>query len=393
MKNELSLTPASIALHVDRDLENHHGIAPPITQSVTYFSDDNADFAFRAKEPLHDTFYARHGNPTSSRIAKIIAHLEGGETAMMFASGMGAITTAVLAHLSAGDHVVAQTNHYIGTTNLMRQVLPRFGVAVTQVDQRSLEAFEQAIRPNTKLIMVETPVNPTMQLTDLASIANLATERGITSMCDNTVATPLNQKPLDLGIDVVAHSVTKYIGGHHDLLAGCIVGSKDTLDRVWDMSMTVGALSAPMNSWLALRGIRTLAMRVRQHNENALAVAQMLAGHPAIEVVHYPGLQSHPQHELAQRQMSGYGGLLSFVLKGGYDAGVKFLKATQLVQNAGSLGGVDTLAIQPAAMWGGRLPDEVIKEQGVRPGMIRFATGIEDTSDLVSDVERALEAR
>ncbi|MEO1234285.1 MAG: PLP-dependent aspartate aminotransferase family protein, partial [Myxococcota bacterium] len=312
--------PSTIALHADRHLETNHGIAPPISQSVTYFADDAGDFAYRATEPLFDAFYGRHGNPTSSRIAQVIADLEGGEAAMMFGSGMAAISTSVLAHLRAGDHVVAQTNHYIGTTHLVEELLPRFGVEVTRVDQRSTEAFERALRPTTKLFMVETPVNPTMHLTDLQAVATLAKAHGITTICDNTFATPINQRPIALGIDLVCHSVTKYIGGHHDLLAGAVVGSRASLQRVWDSSMTIGALSAPFNSWLALRGVRTLPLRVARHNANAMAVARFLSDHPAVAEVMYPGLESNPQHELAASQMSGFGGLLSFDLRGGYDA-------------------------------------------------------------------------
>ncbi|MGY4177771.1 cystathionine beta-lyase/cystathionine gamma-synthase [Bradyrhizobium sp. USDA 4518] len=391
MLRNKTYAPSTRALHIDRNLEANHGVAPAITQSVTYYADDSSDFARKAEEPLNDQFYARHGNVTSSRIAKVIADLEGAEAGMMFASGMGAITTAVLSQVAAGDHVVAQANHYIGTTNLLTQVLPRYGVAVTQVEQSDPSAFEKALRPTTKLIMIETPVNPTMHLTDLAAVAAFGRASGAVTLCDNTFATPINQRPIALGIDIVVHSATKYIGGHHDLLAGCICSTKALLDRAWNMSMTIGALSAPMNSWLALRGVRTLALRIAQHNKNAEALARFLHAHPKVDSVHYPWLESHPQHALAKAQMTGGGGLLTFTLNGGYDAGVAFLRNCKLVQNAGSLGGVDSIAIQPAAMWAGRLPAEVIAQQGVRPGMIRFATGIEDTDDLIADVDAALE--
>ncbi len=380
------------ALHADRSLETASGIAPPIMQSVTHRADGAEDFARRATDPLYDEFYARHGNPTSSRIAKVVADLEGAEAGIMFASGMAAISTAVLAHVRAGDHVVAQVSHYISTTHLMTKFLPRFGVEVTQVDQRSVDAFAAALRPNTRVVMTETPVNPTMQLTDLAGVAQLTEGRDVVTICDNTFASPFNQRPIELGVDVVCHSATKYIGGHHDLLAGCVVGARATVERVWDTSMTLGNQPAPFNAWLALRGVRTLSLRIGQHNANATAVANYLATHPKVEEVHYPGLATHPQHDLARRQMTGFGGLLTFVLKGGYEAGVRFLRGTELIQNAGSLGGVDSLAIQPAAMWGGRLPPEVIAEQGLAPGMIRLATGLEQTDELLADVDRGLAA-
>ena len=378
------------ALHADRSLEAASGIAPPIMQSVTYRADDAEDFARRATDPLYDEFYARHGNPTSSRIAKVVADLERAEAGIMFASGMAAISTVVLAHVKAGDHVVAQSNHYISTTHLMTKFLPRFGVEVTQVDQRSVDAFAAALRPSTRVIMTESPVNPTMQLTDLAGVAQLAKGRNVVTICDNTFASPFNQRPIELGIDVVCHSATKYIGGHHDLLAGCVVGTRALVERVWDTSMTLGNQPAPFNAWLALRGVRTLSLRIGQHNANAMAVAHYLSTHPKVADVHYPGLASHPQHDLARRQMAGFGGVLSFVLKGGYEAGVRFLRATELIQNAGSLGGVDSLAIQPAAMWGGRLPPEVVAEQGLAPGMVRLATGLEQTDELLADIDRGL---
>jgi methionine-gamma-lyase len=329
------------------------------------------------------------GSP--SRIARIIADLEGAEAAIMGASGMGAISTTVLALVAKGDHVVAQSSHYIGTTNLLTQVLPKFGVTVTQVDQRDTDAFRYAIRAETKLILLETPVNPTMHLTDLAAVAEIARSQGVLTLCDNTVATPLSQRPIGLGIDLVIHSATKYIGGHHDLLAGVVCGSRDLLSRVWDMSMTLGAIPAPFNAWLALRGVRTLKLRVEQHSRNGLAIARLLEGHPKIAKVNYPGLESHPQHALATCQMSHFGGLLSYEIRGGYEAGRRFIQALQLPFNAGSLGGIDSLVVQPAAMWGGRLPDDVVREQGITPGLIRMAAGIEESDDLVADVTQALD--
>lgn len=385
------LNRQTIALHADRHFATDNGIAPAINQSATFFANDEQDFANRATEPLFDHFYARHGNPTSARVAKVIAELEAAETGMIFSAGMGAISSTVMAFVKQGDHVVAQKNHYIGTTNLLNKVLPDYGVEVTLVDQRYPEQFENAIQPNTKILLTETPVNPTMHLTDLKAVAEIARSRGVVTMCDNTFSTPINQRPIELGIDIVCHSVTKYIGGHHDLLAGCIVGSSDHLQKIWEMSMVLGAIGAPFNSWLALRGIRTLALRIKQHNANALALAEFVAGHHAVKCVMFPGLKDHPQHDLAVSQMDGFGGLFSFVLKDGYDAGVKFIQRLEVAQNAGSLGGIDTLAIQPAAMWGGLLNEEVLKTQGVDSGMIRIATGIEATEDLLADFEKAMD--
>jgi cystathionine beta-lyase/cystathionine gamma-synthase len=222
-------------------------------------------------------------------------------------------------------------------------------------------------------------------------VASIARDSGILTLCDNTVATPFLQRPLELGIDICLHSATKYIGGHHDLLAGAVVTSRSLIERIWDMSMTLGPIVAPFNAWLALRGIRTLKLRMQLHCASAMAIAGFLATHSKIEKVNYPGLLDHPQHELAQRQMTAFGGLLSYEVAGGYEGGRRFIEALRLPLNAGSLGGVDSLVIQPAAMWGGRLPDEIVKSQGVGPGLIRMAVGVEDIADLLFDLKQALD--
>jgi len=365
-------------------------MSPPIHQAVNHTARDAADFAEKSSLPQGDQFYARHGNPTSSRLARVIADLEGGEAGIVFASGMGAITTTLLAFLKSGDHVVTQNNHYIGTTEVTANVLPKLGIETTAVDQRSVAAFEEALQSNTRLILLETPVNPLMHVTDLGAIATLAKSRDILTFCDNTFATTINQRPMEHGIDIVMHSATKYIGGHHDLLSGSVTASNEIIDRIWDMSMNTGAIPAPFNSWLALRGIRTLELRVNQQNSNGLAIASYLEEHQAITKVHYPGLESHSQHDLARRQMTGYGGLLTFELKGGYEAGINFIEKLKLVRNAASLGGVGSTLIQPAVMFGGRLSKELVEEQGITHGMIRLAAGIENTNDLLADIEQAL---
>ncbi|MBD9538919.1 aminotransferase class I/II-fold pyridoxal phosphate-dependent enzyme [Ensifer sp. ENS04] len=376
-------------LHSDKNVSDELDVAPPLHLSANYAARD-ADHLREISGPLGNNYYARRGNPTSERLAKVIAELEGGETGLVFASGMGAISTAMMAFTKAGDHVIGQQNHYIGITEMLDKVLPGYGVESTKVDQTSVEAFERAIRPNTKLIVLETPVNPMMHITDLKAVCDLARSKGIVTLCDNTFATSINQRPMEFGVDIVMHSVTKYIGGHHDLLAGSLTTSRQHAERIWDLSMTIGAAGNAFNSWLALRGIRTLELRMRQHNANALELARFLEAHPAVHKVFYPGLHSHPQHELAAKQMSGFGGLLTFDLKGGYEAGQSFIKRLELVDYASSLGGVTSTAVQPAVLFGGRLsPDQVLK-QGIAPGLIRFATGIENTDDLIVDVDRAL---
>lgn len=376
-------------LNADRDMAEDLSVSPPLYQSVNYsvLSEEHLD---EISGPLGSHYYTRRGNPTSARLAKVIADLEGAETGMMFASGMGAIATTLMTFLKNGDHVVGQKNHYIGITEMIDRILPDYGVEATRVDQRSAAAFEAAIRPNTRMIVLESPSNPLMHITDLKAVCDMARARRIITLCDNTFATPINQRPMEFGADIVMHSVTKYIGGHHDLLSGCIVSSQALVEKVWNLSMVTGAIAAPFNSWLALRGIRTLELRVRQQNQNALAIARRLEDHPAVRQVFYPGLSSHAQHAVAAQQMSGFGGLLTFDLKGGYDAGQSFMKKLRLAQHASSLGGVSSTLVQPAILFGGRLPSKLVEEQGITPGLIRFAAGIENTQDLLTDIEQAL---
>ena len=382
--------PTTRVLNADHDPADGNSVSPPLHQSVNFSARDMAHLNEIAV-PQGDRYYTRRGNPTSSRLARAICELEGAESGLITASGMGAISTAILSLVGAGNHVIGQRNHYVGITELLEKILPSFAIETTRVDQRSVQAFANAIRPNTKLIILETPVNPLMHITDLPAVASLARSRGITTLCDSTFATPLNQQPIALGCDIVMHSVTKYIGGHHDLLAGALVGTNALIQRIWDRSLTLGAIGAPFNSWLGLRGIRTLELRMERHNKNGLALAEFLEAHAAVAKVFYPGLASHPQHELAKRQMSGFGGLLTFELKGGHDAAVSFIGKLQLVSFASSLGGVSSVAVQPAALFGEQLSKEVVEEQGITPGLVRFAAGIENTADLLADVQQALE--
>lgn len=377
-------------LTADRSLGDDTSVAPPLYLSVPYKIRDIEHLGELA-QPMGDRYYTRRGNPTTSRLMKVLADLEGAETGIITSAGVGAMSTAVLSLVKTGDHVIGQSAHYIGTNHLLDTFLPNFGVQTTRVDQRSPEAFKAAIRPNTKLIIVETPVNPMMYVTDLRQVGRLAKEHGIVTICDNTFATPLNQRPIELGIDLVMHSITKYVSGHHDVLGGALLGRKDLIGKVWNGSLTLGAIAAPFNSWLALRGVRTLELRMQRHNTNGQALAEMISQHPAVKEVFYPGLPSHPQHELARSQMAGYGGLLTFELRGGGDAGITFLERLQLVTFHSSLGGITSNAIQPAALFGEQLAPEVVAQQGIKPGLIRLSAGIENTSDLVQDVKQALD--
>jgi methionine-gamma-lyase len=384
------LDPASIVIHGDDGIEPVADIAPPIHPTSTFAAEDAAEFAAMATDARHPRYYTRYGNPTHQRVEAVLAALEGAEAAMLAASGMGAISTAVLTIVGAGDHVIAQRNHYMGTAKLFSELLPRFGVRTTIVDQTDVAAFADAIEDRTRLIVVESPANPTMQLTDLRAVADLARAREITTLADNTFASPLNQRPLDLGIDLVMHSGTKYLGGHHDLVAGVVMGEGELIRRMWDTSIVLGATLGPFESWLLLRGLRTLPLRVRQHNETALAVAQCLSQHPAVEAVHHPGLPSHPQHELALRQMIGFGGTLSFQVAGGYHETERFMAGLRLVRQAVSLGGFESLAVHAAAMWAGTLTDEQVRAAGVMPNLVRLSVGLEAPADIIADLDQAL---
>lgn len=380
----------SIVIHGDDGIEQTADIAPPLHPTSTFAAESAAEFAEMATDARHPRYYSRYGNPTNQRVEAIIAKLEGAEAAILAASGMGAISTAVLTFLSAGDHVIIQRNHYMGTSKLFAELLPRFGVRTTVVDQTEISAFESAIEDATKLIVIETPANPTMQLTDLRAVADLARTRSIKTLADNTFSSPLNQRPLDLGIDLVMHSGTKYLGGHHDLIAGVVAGRNADVESMWQTSIVLGATLGPFESWLLLRGLRTLPLRVRQHNETAMAVATFLNSHPVIEAVHYPGLPTHPQHELANRQMSGFGGTMSFQVASSYRETEQFMAGLSLIRQAVSLGGFESLAVHAAAMWAGTLTDEQVREAGVMPNLVRLSVGLESANDIIADLESAL---
>ncbi len=384
------LSPASLVIHADEASEASASVAPPLYQTSTFRAETAEEFAAMATEARHPRYYTRYGNPTLARAEAVVAALEGAEAALVTASGMGAISTAVLTLVGQGDHVIAQRNHYMGTSKLLAEFLPRFGITSTLVDQTDPAAFAAALTPRTTLILVETPANPTLQLTDLRAVAEIARGQGILTLADNTFASPINQRPLDHGIDLVMHSGTKYLGGHHDLIAGVIAGPRPLIDRIWDTSLVLGATLGPFDAWLLLRGLRTLPLRVHQHNATAQAVAEFLARHPAIESVHYPGLPSHPQHALACRQMSGFGGTLSFAVRGGYATTQRFMQRLRLIKQAVSLGGFETLAVHAAAMWAGTLGEEGARQAGVQPNLVRLSTGLEDANDIIADLDHAL---
>jgi cystathionine beta-lyase/methionine-gamma-lyase len=384
--------PDTQVLHADAGLSAGPSVVAPIHYSATFIAADASAFAEMANTPRHAAYYTRYGNPGHERVAAIVAGLEGTETALVTASGMGAISTTVLALVQAGDHVIAQSRHYMSTTKLFEEVLPRFGVAVGIVEQQDTEAFAAAIRPNTRLIMLETPANPTLTLTDLAAVAALAQPRGIVTIADNTFASPLNQRPHALGIDIVVHSATKYLGGHHDLTAGVVCCDRATAERIWKMHTTLGAVLSPMDAWLLLRGLRTLPVRIARINASALALAGWLEQQPRVRQVWYPGLPSHPQHALATRQMTGYGAVIAFAIDGGYEMTSRFVAGLKLATHAVSLGGVESLVVHTAAMWAGTMNDAQMVAAGIAPNLVRFSVGLEHVDDLKADIEAALAA-
>ncbi len=378
--------------HLSRRESDHKSVVPPIYYSATFAAADAAEFADMANTPRHAAYYTRYGNPVHERVAAIVAALEHTETALVTASGMSAISTSVLALLKAGDHVIAQSRHYMSTTKLFDEVLPRFGVEATLVEQGDMEAFARAIKPNTRLIMVETPANPTLTITDLAAVAALAKAHGITTIADNTFASPLNQKPHDAGIDIVVHSATKYLGGHHDITAGVVCCSHALAEIIWKMHTTLGSVLSPMDAWLLLRGLRTLPVRMARLNATALALADWLQAQPQIERIWYPGLASHPQHALAARQMTGFGAVIAFAVRGGYEATSHFVAQLELATHAVSLGGVESLVVHTAAMWAGTMNEAQMIAAGIEPNFVRFSVGLEHVEDLKADIAAALAA-
>jgi cystathionine beta-lyase/cystathionine gamma-synthase len=333
--------------------------------------------------------YSRVSNPTRTALEQNVAAMEGGRHGMAFSSGMAAID-AIVHLLKPGDHTIVSRAVYGGTFRLARMVREEFGLLFDFVDTTDLQSIERAVRPTTKMIFVETPTNPTMEITDLAAVARWAHAHGFLTVADNTFATPFLQQPLSLGIDVVVHSATKYLNGHSDMLGGLVVTNNPAVaERLRFLQKATGAVLSPFDSWLCLRGTKTLAVRMERHCRNAMQVARWLAGHKDVLRVTYPGLQDHPQHELAARQMADFGGMVSFDL-GTRDAAAEFLKRLRLCALAESLGGVETIITHPATMTHASIPPEERQKIGVTDGLVRISVGIEDIEDIIADMDQAL---
>lgn len=366
-------------------------IAPSLHLASTYRF-QNAEEAAQAFELEDLPIYTRWGNPTLAVLEQKVAALEGGEAALATASGMAAISTALLTAVRAGDHVVATTGLYSGTYSFITRDLPRLGVETTLVEATDPAAFAAALRPQTRVIYLESPGNPALALNDLVAIADLARARGILTMIDNTFATPFNQRPLSLGMDVVLHSATKFFCGHGDALGGLIVGPAEFVQRALKGPLrTFGGCLAPFNAWLIARGVQTFPLRMARHNANALALADWLAAHPAVAWVRYPWHPSHPQYELARRQMpGGGGGVVVFELKGGVAAGAHLLDRVRLCALTVSLGDTRTLITHPASTTHHSVPPEARLAAGLSDGLVRLAVGLEDVADLIADLDQAL---
>ncbi len=333
--------------------------------------------------------YSRAGNPTRDRVELALAKLEGGHSGHAFASGMAAIY-ALVATLHAGDHVICSHNVYGGTVRLFNMIVRHYGIEIQYVDMSDLEAVAAAIRPNTRLVHIETPTNPLMVLTDIAAVCQIAHARGVEVSVDNTFMSPVLQSPLQLGADIVMHSTTKFLNGHSDGLGGALVGSRpEHKERFLLVQKAAGGIMSPFECFLVLRGIRTLPLRMKQHEENGRAVAEFLSTHPKVKRLAYPGLKSHPQHELAARQQRGFGSMLSFDL-GTRDAAGRFLAAIRVFLNAESLGGVESLASHSASTTHASLTDAEREAVGITDGLVRLSVGIEDKEDLIADLAQAL---
>ncbi len=366
-------------------------VVPPIYQTTTFAFPTNESMLDLMEGRTSGYIYTRYGNPNYALAESKIAALEGAQSALVLASGMAATSTAITALARTGDHIISHADIYGGSFGLFHDLLPRFGLETSFVDATNLHNVEQAIRTSTKIIFLESPSNPSLRVCDIRAIADLAHAHGIRVVVDNTFATPYNQKPLALGADAVVHSGTKYLNGHSDVMAGAIVGTQEYIDECINVFRKLGGNLNAIDSWLLNRGMKTFGLRMARHNENGQAVAEFLSHHPKIERVHYPGLSTHPQHELAKKQMTGFGGVLSIELKGGQKDVDRFLNRVELFTRAVSLGSVESLITQPVAAVHHNVPPQYRELGGITANLVRISVGIEDVEDILEDLGQALE--
>ncbi len=371
----------TICTHVG-ELEDKEfkGAVSPLYMSTSY-----------AFEDVETKRYPRYFNtPNQVALAKKMAALEHGEASLIFSSGMAAVSTALMAFLESGNHVVFQDALYGGTSNLANEEFKKYGIEYTFAEDASVEALESCIQENTKVIYIETPSNPLLKITDMEGVAKLAKKHGLVSMIDNTFASPVNQNPIDFGLDIVIHSATKYMGGHSDILAGTVISSEEYIDRIFQLGKNLGGSLSDYTVWLLERSLKTMGIRVKTQNENAMKLAEFLNNHSEVKSVYYPGLKDHPDHELATRQMLGYGGMLSFELKEGVNASA-FMKELKLIKPSMSLAGVESTVLLPSQTSHGLLSEEQREKQGISDNLMRFSVGIEEVEDLMEDLSQAIE--
>jgi len=376
------------AVHPSTDLSKKNGpLSTPIYQTSTF---QVTDMQEQLRVTPTDSFYTRYGNPTHTVAENAIAQLEGTDAALLFSSGMAAITTSFLSLVKAGDHIVAQRDIYGGVIKFLSAWLPNLGIETTFVDTNDLEQFERAIRPNTKILHVESPTNPNLRVVDLEKIAAIGRKHGLITTIDSTFATPVNCRPAEWGIDLVLHSGTKYFGGHSDLICGVATGRRDLIDQIHSTRTTLGCCMDPHAAFLLLRGIKTLAVRVERQNQSALRIAEFLSAHPKVARVHYPLLKGHPDYAIAKRQLAGAGGVLSFEVDGSGADACRVAEGLSLFTLAPSLGGVDSLVTIPVLTSHAMIAPELRKKMGVTEQLIRLSVGVEHVDDLIADLEKSL---
>jgi cystathionine beta-lyase/cystathionine gamma-synthase len=381
--------PETAAVRGASDLEKRNGpVAPEIYQTSTFEVTDNEE---QVRVTTTDRYYTRWGNPTITLAEKTLAALEGTEAALVFASGMGAITTTILSLLTSGDHIVAQRDLYGGVAKFFSEWLPKLGIETTLVDTTDYDQHARAIRPNTRLLYLESPTNPSLRIVDMTKTAALAKAHALISMIDSTFGTPINQHPAEYGIDLVMHSGTKYLSGHADLTCGVVCGRRQLLDQIAETRKTLGNCMDPHAAWLLIRGLKTLAVRVARQNQNALAVAAFLEQHAKVRRVHYPFLKSHPQYAIAREQMAGGSGMVTFEVEGTGDDARRVSEAMRMFTLATSLGGVESLVSIPVLTSHAMISAELREKMGVHEQMVRLSVGIESAEDLIEDLGRALE--
>jgi methionine-gamma-lyase len=391
MKNGFQF--ATLAVHAgEAPCKLTGALDTPIYQSTTFASVNSDEMAAVYGEEKPGYMYTRYGNPTIHALEEKLAALEAGEAALAFSSGMAAISSAILGYVKAGDHVVAARSLYGAAYNFLNRKLPALGASATFIQSTRVEDFEKGLRPNTKLIYIETPSNPILEVLDIASLAQLARSRGIPSMIDNTFASPALQQPIPLGITVVVHSATKYLCGHGDAMGGAVIGPQAYIDNLSrEIIRDFGGVISPFNAWLILRGIRTLHLRMPAHCSNAQKIAEFLVRHPKVERVNYPGLPKHPGHDVAKKQMKAFGAMISFEVKGGYEGGKKVMDRVKIFARAASLGDTRSLIVHSASTSHRAVPRDQRLAIGISDGLVRLSVGVEAVEDLIADLEQALD--